>query len=152
MFFISHRGNVNGINTKYENHPNFIMSALKMGYHVEVDVRIKNNKFFLGHDEPIYNVNSKFLTNRKIWCHAKSSDALFALKKIKAHYFWHQNDDYTLTSKGFAWTYPGKKLFNNSICVLPEWFKEINIDYQFKGICSDYIQKYYNEYHKIYRI
>ena len=82
MFFISHRGNINGINTKYENHPNFIMSALKMGYHVEVDVRIKNNKFFLGHDEPIYDVNSKFLANRKIWCHAKSSDALFALKKI----------------------------------------------------------------------
>ena len=65
------------------------------------------------------------------------------LDKIKAHYFWHQEDDYTITSRGFIWTYPGKKLFPNSICVLPEHanYKDINC----KGICSDFIDKYKND-------
>jgi len=75
-----------------------------------------------------------------IWCHAKTKSALEALNKISAHYFWHQEDDYTITSKGFIWTYPGKKLLDNSICVLPELanYKEINCT----GICSDFIQNY----------
>ena len=47
---------------------------------------------------------------KNIWCHAKTSDALSALKKIEAHYFWHQDDDYTITSKGYFWTYPGVSL------------------------------------------
>jgi len=146
MFFISHKGNINGINKKYENDPNYIMSALKMGYHVEVDVRVKNNKFFLGHDKPDYLVDARFLKNAKIWCHAKSSDALFDLKKIKAHYFWHQNDDYTITSRGYFWTYPGKKLLKNSICVLPEQSNfKIN---ECVGICSDYIKKYKKKWQK----
>ena len=25
------------------------------------------------------------------------------------NYFWHQTDDFTLTSHGYIWTYPGKK-------------------------------------------
>ena len=152
MFFISHRGNINGPEVNKENSIDYINSAIDKGYDVEVDVWFKKGEFYLGHDEPMYRVDKKYLLNNKIWCHCKNLDSMINLKKVGAHYFWHQNDDYTLTSKGFAWTYPGKKLFNNSICVLPEWFKEINIDYQFKGICSDYIQKYYNEYHKINRI
>ena len=80
------------------------------------------------------------LSNKKIWCHAKTSEALSALDKIKAHFFWHQEDDYTITSKGYIWTYPGKKLFSKSICVLPEKanYKEINC----LGICSDFIERY----------
>ena len=45
------------------------------------------------------------------------------LEKIKSNYFWHQNDDYTITSKGYIWAYPGKKLNKNAIYVLPEWCK-----------------------------
>ena len=80
---------------------------------------------------------------KKLWCHAKTREALIALQKIKAHYFWHQNDDYTITSKGFIWTYPGKKLLPQSICVLPENvnYKTINC----LGICSDFILKYKND-------
>jgi len=65
------------------------------------------------------------------------------LEKIKAHYFWHQEDDYTITSEGYIWTYPGKKLFNKSICVLPEThdYKNLNC----LGICSDFIEKYKND-------
>ena len=103
-------------------------------------MRYEKNKFFLGHDFNQYEINKEFLLNKKIWCHAKTNDALYALEKIKAHFFWHQEDDYTITSKGFFWTYPGKKLLANSICVLPEKSNYKTIDCQ--GICSDYIEKY----------
>ncbi len=140
MIYISHRGNINGPNKKLENNPNYIKDAIKKGFSVEVDVNFKNNNFYLGHDKGQYKVSKKFLINKKIWCHAKSIEAALMLKKIKAHYFWHQNDDITLTSKGYFWTYPGKKLTKISICVLPEWTnsKKFNC----AGICSDFISKY----------
>ena len=140
MFLISHRGNLNGIQEKRENSPYYIKEALNKGYDVEVDVRFKDNKFFLGHDINQYEINKEFLENKKIWCHAKTFEALIALERTSAHYFWHQEDDYTITSKGFIWTYPGKKLFSKSICVLPEKFNYKK--FECKGICSDFIQKY----------
>jgi hypothetical protein len=140
MIYISHRGNISGPNKKFENKIDYVQNALDKGYEVEVDVRFENDKFFLGHDYNQFEVDKNFLLNKKIWCHAKTKDALSALEKIKAHYFWHQEDDYTITSKGFVWTYPGKSLLTNSICVLPEIvnYKEINC----LGICSDYIERY----------
>ena len=140
MIYISHRGNISGPKEKFENKIEYVQNALDKGYEVEVDVRFENDKFFLGHDYNQFEVDKNFLLNKKIWCHAKTKDALSALEKIKAHYFWHQEDDYTITSKGFVWTYPGKSLLTNSICVLPEIvnYKEINC----LGICSDYIERY----------
>ena len=143
MIFISHRGNISGIRSNDENNPNYINVALKLGYEVEVDVRFENGKFFLGHDLSQYHVDIQFLLNSKIWCHAKTKEALEALEKIKAHYFWHQEDDYTITSKGYIWTYPGKKLFHKSICVLPE--KHDYENFNCLGICSDFIEKYKND-------
>ena len=64
----------------------------------------------------------------------------YALQNINAHYFWHQEDDYTITSKGYIWTYPSKKLLPNSICVLPE--KASYKSFNCLGICSDFIEKY----------
>ena len=103
MIFISHRGNISGISSNDENNPDYINVALKLGYEVEVDVRFENGKFFLGHDFSQYHIDNEFLLNSKIWCHAKTKEALEALEKIKAHYFWHQEDDYTITSKGYIW-------------------------------------------------
>lgn len=140
MIFISHRGNISGKIKKFENNPLYILEAIKKGYQVEIDVW--HNKFFyLGHDFPKYKVSKKFLINKKLWCHAKNLDALHELQKIKAKYFWHQNDDYTLTSNNYIWTYPGKKLSKKSICVLPET-KGIKIPKFISGICSDIIEKY----------
>ena len=107
MIFISHRGNINGINKKFENNPNYIQHAIDKGFNVEIDVWYKDY-FFLGHDKPQYKVSSKFLENTKFWCHAKNLEALEKLQKLRTKYFWHQNDDYTLTSNGYIWTYPGK--------------------------------------------
>jgi hypothetical protein len=140
MLLISHRGNINGIENENENKPEYLIDAIEKGFDVEVDVRFENNKFFLGHDCSQYEIKKEFLLNKKVWCHAKTPEALFELDKINAHYFWHQEDDYTITSKGFIWTYPGKALLSLSMCVLPEAAKYKKI--QCLGICSDYIEKY----------
>jgi len=141
MIFISHRGNINGKNESLENSPEYITQALKKGYEVEIDVWYINEMFYLGHDEPTYEIEESFLENTNFWCHAKNLESLQKmLSNSKIHCFWHQDDDYTLTSRGIIWTYPGKTLTLNSICVLPEWVeqKEINC----LGICSDYIENY----------
>lgn len=143
MILISHRGNIDGVLKDEENNPRYLNHAMNLGYDVEVDVRYENGEFYLGHDFAQYKVEKKFLLNSKVWCHAKTGESLMALKKINSHYFWHQQDDYTITSKGYFWTYPNKKLLPQSICVLPENgnYKEFNC----LGICSDFIKRFSND-------
>lgn len=142
MILISHRGNLNGKKAEEENSPKYIKTALDEGFNVEIDVWYINNTFYLGHDKPEYLVKTEFLEDKRLWCHAKNLDALLNLSKINSIFFWHQEDDYTLTSNGFIWTYPGKKLSKNSICVLPE-VNNINFSNCY-GVCSDYIIRYKN--------
>ena len=85
----------------------------------------------------------EFLEQPGLWIHAKNIDALHVLgADAKLNFFWHQEDDYTLTSQGYIWTYPGKHLMSHSVCVMPEWDKELDLT-TFKpdcyGICSDYV-------------
>ena len=140
MIYISHRGNLEGKQENNENNPDYIMQAIKQGFDVETDVWFDKTNFYLGHDEPTYKINSDFLLNKNLWCHAKNFDALDELSKINAHYFWHQEDDYTLTSKGIVWVYPGKLLSKNSICVMPELSNYQSLECL--GICSDLIKNY----------
>ena len=76
----------------------------------------------------------------EVWCHAKNIEALYRLLKLKAHCFFHQNDNVTLTSKGFVWTSPTQQLTDKSICVLPELQRIDTI--LCAGICSDFIERY----------
>ena len=140
MIYISHRGYTNGIDNDVENNPDVIESLLDKNINVEIDIRSFKNQLFLGHDEPRYKINKEFLLNDKLWCHAKDFQTLEVLSVINCNYFWHQNDDYTITSKGFIWVYPGKPLLKNSICVFPEKYKQdFSMCY---GICTDYINDY----------
>ncbi len=141
MILIAHRGNTHGPKPEYENYPQYVTEALKAGYDVEIDVWFTDNKFYLGHDNPQYEVPLIFLENEKLWCHAKNLGALEIMQGLNVHYFWHQNDDITLTSKNFVWTFPNKSLIYNSICVLPELYNQ-EITSKATGICSDYISKY----------
>lgn len=137
MKIISHRGNLDGPNRNKENSTSGIISALNYGFDVEIDVWNKNGKWYLGHDEPTYKIDEKFLQNNKLWCHAKNLDALnLMLKNNKIHCFWHQKDDFTLTSKGYIWTYPRKDTKDNSIIVLTN--KKDKIHKNCFGICTDY--------------
>ena len=69
------------------------------------------------------------------------------MSEYNLNYFWHEKDKIIITSKGFFWNYPGTVLSKKSICVMPETtnLKEINC----MGICSDYIQEYYDRYNNI---
>ena len=148
MIYISHRGNLEGRNEKWENHPDYIMKALDKGYDVEIDVWYKDGEWFLGHDGPENYVVLDFLKNDKLWCHAKNIDALNKMLKESIHCFWHQEDNVALTSKGYMWTYPGKQLTENSIAVLPELNNDNSLTMLPKkllGICSDYIVNYKGE-------
>jgi hypothetical protein len=143
MKLISHRGNINGP-TSRENHPDYISEALELGYDVEVDVWYISGKLYLGHDRADYEIDISFLNDNRIWCHCKNIEALKLLVENNIHCFFHNNDDVTLTSKGFLWTYPERQLTERSICVLPEigFHKGIEKCY---AICSDFVGDLKNE-------
>ncbi len=140
MILISHRGNLNGKNPNKENAPYYINAALERGYDVEIDIWWHKENFYLGHDEPMYKVEKKYLQNYKLWCHAKNIEAINQMRENGIHYFWHQEDTLTLTSKNYIWVYPGNQPIKNSIAVLPEMYKE-DVS-KCIGICSDDIIKY----------
>lgn len=147
MLFISHRGNLDGPNPKEENKLDYILNALNEMFEVEVDLWFKKNKFYLGHDEPQFEVNLDFFENKKIWIHTKNLECFYELSKYNLNFFWHENDKIVVTSKGYLWNYPGTLLSERSICVLPEINKEKKINCL--GICSDYIKNYYDRYNNI---
>ena len=145
MLFISHRGNLKGPNPDQENKPDYVLLAAKANFEVEIDVWYVNNEVFLGNDKPQYKINEDFVTYPKFWCHAKNIEALLFLTNKKSHCFWHQQDDFTLTSNKFIWTYPGKTITSNSIFYMPEKSKDV-IWQSAAGICTDYPEFYKSIY------
>jgi len=138
MILISHRGNINGPNINTENNPSHIEYITKI-CNCEVDLWFVENGFFLGHDYPQYKINEKFLFNNKLWIHAKNFEALGFLANTNLKYFWHQQDNFTLTSNGYIWTYPNYPVTNKSIIVdnNKDW---VNKKYNCYGVCTDWIQ------------
>lgn len=147
MILISHRGNISGRNPEKENKIFYIEEALHLGYSVEIDVRSSNGKLFLGHDCCQEEIDLNFLLNIKLWVHVKNIEAAEIIRKFnkfhqgKIHWFWHQEDDITLTSMNFVWTYPGKQLIEGGIAVMPELNKDWDITLA-GGICTDYPLEY----------
>ncbi len=148
MIHIAHRGNVDGPSPGRENSPSHIKEALELGFHVEVDLWGKDGGFWLGHDKPEYFVSHYYFLSHqdKFFIHCKNIEAIDILNKFvpDAHYFFHNTDDYTITSKGFIWVYPGKTPpKSNAIVVLPESFVDGICFYLSKhnplGVCSDYV-------------
>ena len=142
MHFISHRGNLNGPDLQNENNPIYVQNAVNLGFEVEIDIYFKNNLLWLGHDKPDYQITDiNWLKNKKFWCHAKNIEAFhFMLGYPEIHCFWHQNDDCTLTTLGYVWTYPGKLILDKSIMVSNKYINKSDIPVC-SGICSDYINK-----------
>ena len=142
MIYISHRGNLKGANPNLENNPAQVKSCLAKGLHCEIDVWFINGHFFLGHDGPVYAVKEKFLENKKLWCHAKNLSALEKMSSnSKIHSFWHETDQFTLTSKGYIWTFPDRPVCAKSIIVKLNRGSDFNPMSEPKcyGICSDYL-------------
>jgi hypothetical protein len=122
MKIIAHRGLLKGPNKNLENQPHQIQTVLDRGYDCEIDLWVFDDRLYLGHDGPQFNITEQFLKQPGLWIHCKNLSALaYCQNDIKLNYFWHENDAYTLTSKGFIWAYPGKPLNEFSVMVLPEW-------------------------------
>lgn len=146
MIYIAHRGLFSGPDKNKENHPMQVSLAIEKGFDCEVDLHYKDNKLYLGHDEPTYEVDEYWLRHPNLWIHAKTVETLTWLyenKNWKYNYFWHEDDHYTLTSKGYIWTHPKSILSKFSIMVMPEYVDlSLNNTAQVDcyGICSDYVE------------
>ena len=136
---IAHRGNTNGPSI-HENQLWYIDQALDKGFDAEIDIWMIRGKLWAGHDSAQYLVSEDFLYKNinHLWIHCKNFDALdyFAKHGNSFNYFWHQDDDFTMTSQLFIWTYPGKQVGDWSVIVDLEGKTE----YTCYGICSDYLQ------------
>jgi hypothetical protein len=146
MKLIAHRGNTHGPNPSRENSNHYLEIAILAGYDVEIDLWYIGNKFYSGHDFPQY--ETSLYLSKNAWYHCKNIAAFEnlaaqnQLSNTEFKFFWHQTDDYVLTSNGKVWTYPGKTLIKNSIAVMPEKHydgTQLQICY---GICSDYVSNY----------
>ena len=144
MILISHRGNIKGKNLDLENNPDYIQKALDEEFDVEIDLWIKNNNLYLGHDEPQYEIEYDWLNKRKskLWVHCKNIECLEFFDDTDINFFWHEKDTVTITSKGYIWAYPGNQPIKKSIAVMPEIEgDDISLC---GGICSDIITKWKN--------
>ena len=116
--FIAHRGNISGPQPDNENTIDYLQHAYSMEYDVEIDLIGHKGILYLGHDEPQDSAPLDFLQRPGVWCHAKNFCALYKMRNNQhIHYFWHQKDDFTLTSNNFIWCYPGKAKGKNCIAL-----------------------------------
>lgn len=124
-----------------ENKPDTIKKAISQGYNVEIDVWKVNNVLYLGHDSPMYEIHPDFLDIQELWCHAKNLSAFEYMLSKNVRCFWHEEDDYTLTSDGFIWTYPNKDVVEKSVIVCKTLEETVNYSKSVVyGICSDYVE------------
>jgi len=145
---ISHRGNINGINKKLENTPEYIKNTLDKGYYVMVDVFLVGERFLaMGCESPEHGINVDFLKNERIIAKARSIECFDFLLTNQIHTFYHDHDACSLTSGGLIWTRPGSNITQRCIFNMPEWImsditeiKDINC----AGICSDKIEEIKN--------
>jgi hypothetical protein len=140
--FICHRANLWGPDKNRENKTNAILDCIKLGYDVEIDILFHRNKIYLGHDkkEEIIDINFLLQNRNKLWIHCKDLKTLDILQDTDLNYFWHQTDDYTLTSKKIIWAYPNKKITENCVIVcqtLQETKNYMKLN-PFK-ICTDWV-------------
>ena len=151
MLLIAHRGNISGPNPKRENTPEYIEEAISKGFNVEIDVRYENYKMLLGHDDGETEITLEWLEKhaQKLWIHCKNLEALRFLHPrnlfdlYKFNYFWHQEDDFTLTSRNIIWTYPQKEVTDKSVIVCQTVQEcEDYINSNAYGMCSDYVGTY----------
>jgi len=143
---IAHRGNIDGPNSLNENSPDILSGVMNDGYDAEIDLRIVSGELMLGHDGPEHLIHVNFLKTfaEKLWIHCKNYEALYFLasnKEINFNFFYHSNDEYVMTSRGYIFTRPGGLVGPSSVMVMPE-ITDCYTERDIKGcyaVCSDYV-------------
>jgi hypothetical protein len=146
MIYIAHRGNFKGKHLDYENNPNYIIDAINKSYDVEIDLWKINNELFLGHDKPDYKIDINFfiIYQSFLWTHVKNIDAIEAANNLNLHWFWHENDTFTLTSKKIIWPFIDV-FIKGAVVNQPTkesnfWSKKLYKNMTFKAICDDDVE------------
>lgn len=147
MKLIAHRGNIYKPIPELENSPGYIIEALVKGFDVEIDVWKIGEKFYLGHDEPAYEVDASFFKDNRMVCHAKNIHAFEYMLANNFHCFWHDQDSFAMTSWGIIWTVYKKGTYipNNSIQVIQAHYQTVVDISPLKncyGVCSDCVGHY----------
>jgi hypothetical protein len=148
MKIISHRGNINGTVPEKENRPSYIDSAIQLGYDVEIDLRIVDGDFWLGHDKPQYKIELTWMRLRKdnLWFHCKDINSALRLAKLDEDfkYFCHSLEPYVCTSHKYLWIHDLTGVINDK-CIIPLLSKEDIKNYtntEPYAICTDFVNEY----------
>jgi hypothetical protein len=149
VILIAHRGNTNGAFPNLENTRGYIKDAIAAGFDVEIDVWGHEGRLWLGHDLGVMSLSIDYLHDNfdRLWVHCKNIEAIDLIHKHapRARYFWHQKDDYTITSNGYVWCFPGKvHPTTRGIVVMPELLMPLSRIYELLNnkayaICSDFV-------------
>jgi hypothetical protein len=141
---IAHRGNTVGPRPEKENRLSYIDDAIASGFNAEIDLWAVGNKLFLGHDGADFEVTLDWLLERdsELWIHCKNPPAIAIMADTNANWFFHNSDDYTLTSRGYLWSFPGREVIGSK-CVMLDFSSNLSKD-DFSNhppfaICGDYI-------------
>ena len=139
---IAHRGRIE--NSKYQDNTlEAIKESLDKGLSVEIDLMKINERFYLGHDNPNFEIQLSEIDYDKVYIHMKTPHII---DTIKADFFFIENDSYALTKKNKIWTnYNNKEYNQDSIMCSAElvggnfnmnkifsWAKKAH------GICTDF--------------
>lgn len=145
MKIISHRGNIDGVITSKENSPEYIDTAINLGYDVEVDIRFIDGKFWLGHDTPDYLVNIEWMDKRRefLWFHCKDLYSATELTRLDSGLvkFCHTSDSFVLVSNGTVWVHDlNLKLDDLSVIPLLSMsdIQNYNNNKEVYGVCTDF--------------
>jgi hypothetical protein len=149
VIIISHRGFLNGVDKSVENNPIQVDKCLNLNFNVEIDVWYEKRIFYLGHNSPVHKISYRWLEDRSkfLWVHCKNLSALdfFVSNKSNLNFFFHNADNYTLTSHKFIWTYPNLKVTKNCIIVALNYndiFTFAGKSIKPFGVCTDYPIKF----------
>jgi hypothetical protein len=121
-----------------ENTISAIEDCVSQGFDVEIDVWAIDKKLWLGHDKRLNSIKQEYLELRrdKLWIHAKNKAAARLLVKTDLHWFWHERDTLTLTSKNFIWCH--YTFIEGAITILHHKDEISGVPPKAGGICTDY--------------
>lgn len=142
MRVISHRGNISGPQPAKENSPDFIDTAITLGFDVEVDVRSIEGEMYLGHDEPDHRIDWQWLIDRKdrLWIHCKNLEAA-SMFHDGLRCFCSISDPYCFMTEGYLWL-NDVEIEPKDNCIVPLLGVDDLENYKFMGkphaICTDY--------------
>ena len=147
MILISHRGNVDSIQSERENTKEYILEAIERGFYVEIDVWMKNGSLFLGHDNPENEVSVDWLNRfgNKLFIHSKNYSAFCYFmyeNSVSIPTFYHTIEDHVIIGNtNLVWSHNLKECNERSIIPLldKESIKEINKYSNVYGVCSDFV-------------